>query len=42
MAKKKSITQNKLIELYMDYVLQHNHAPKSIYSFSKSNGFEEA
>ena len=42
MAKKKSITQNNLIELYMDYVLQHNHAPKSIYSFSKSNGFEEA
>lgn len=26
----------------MDYVLQHNHAPKSIYLFSKINGFEEA
>ena len=42
MAKKKSITQNTLVNLYMDYVLEHNHAPKSIYSFSKSNGFEEA
>ena len=42
MAKKKSITQNTLVNLYMDYVLEHNHAPKSIYSFSKHNGFEEA
>ena len=42
MAKKKSITQKTLVELYMDYVLEHNHAPKSIYSFSKHNGFEEA
>ena len=42
MAKKKSITQKKIIELYMDYVLQHNQAPKSIYLFSKLNGFEES
>ena len=42
MAKKKSITQKTLVELYMDYILEHNHAPKSIYSFSKHNGFEEA
>ena len=42
MAKKKLFTQKKIIELYMDYVLQHNHAPKSIYLFSKINGFEEA
>ena len=42
MAKNKSITQKTLVELYMDYVLEHNHAPKSIYSFSKHNGFEEA
>ena len=42
MAKKKSITQKTLVELYMDYVLEHNHAPKSICSFSKHNGFEEA
>ena len=42
MAKKKAITQNTLVDLYMDYVLEHNHAPKSIYSFSKHNGFDEA
>ena len=42
MAKNKSITQKTLVELYMDYVLEHNHTPKSIYSFSKHNGFEEA
>jgi len=42
MAKNKAITQNTLVDLYMDYVLEHNHAPKSIYSFSKHNGFDEA
>ena len=42
MAKKKPLTQNTLVKLYMDYVLEHNHPPKSIYTFSKSNGFEEA
>ena len=42
MAKKKSISKEKIIEFYMDYVLQHNQAPKSIYLFSKLNGFEEA
>jgi hypothetical protein len=25
----------------MEYVLEHNHAPKSVYTFAKSNGFEE-
>ena len=28
MAKKKSISKEKIIEFYMDYVLQHNQAPK--------------
>ena len=42
MSKKKAITENTLVELYMGYVLEHNQAPKSIYSFSKSNGFDEA
>ena len=42
MAKKKPLTQNTLVKLYMEYVLEHNHPPKSIYTFSKSNGFEEA
>jgi hypothetical protein len=42
MAKKKSCTQKILVDLYINYVLQHNDTPKSIYSFSQSNGFEEA
>ena len=42
MAKKNTLTQNTLVKLYMEYVLEHNHAPKSIYTFAKSNGFEEA
>jgi len=42
MAKKNTPTQNSLVKLYMEYVLEHNHAPKSIYTFSKNNGFDEA
>ena len=42
MAKKNTLTQNTLVKLYMAYVLEHNHAPKSIYTFAISNGFEEA
>jgi hypothetical protein len=42
MSKKNSPTQNSLIELYMAHVLEHNHAPKSVYAFAKSNGFEES
>lgn len=42
MSKKNTPTQNSLIELYMAHVLEHNHAPKSVYAFAKSNGFEES
>ena len=42
MSKKNTPTQNSLIEIYMAYVLEHNHAPKSVYAFAKSNGFEES
>ncbi|WP_048331464.1 TetR family transcriptional regulator C-terminal domain-containing protein [Bizionia psychrotolerans] len=42
MAKKKNITEDKLISFYMDYVLMHNHAPKTVYAFAKDNNFEEA
>ena len=42
MAKKNTLTQNTLVKLYMAYVLEHNHAPKSIYTFAIANGFEEA
>jgi len=41
MAKKKNISSEKIIELYMDYVLQHSENPKSIYIFAKENNFEE-
>ena len=42
MAKKIPLSQNTIVQLYVNYVLEHNHPPKSIYTFSKSNGFEEA
>ena len=41
MAKKKNITSNDIITFYMDYVLEHNHNPKTIYAFAKANNFEE-
>ena len=41
MAKKKNITQTDIISFYMDYVLTHNHKPKSVYAFAKDNNFEE-
>ena len=42
MAKKKNITQDKLISFYMDYVLMHNQSPNTVYAFAKENNFEEA
>ncbi|MBU2903926.1 TetR/AcrR family transcriptional regulator [Arenibacter algicola] len=42
MAKKKSITENDIISSYMDYVLEHNENPKSVYAFAKGNNFEES
>ncbi len=41
MAKKKNITQLDIISMYMDYVLEHNEDPKSVYKFAKENNFEE-
>ncbi|WP_179006531.1 TetR family transcriptional regulator C-terminal domain-containing protein [Winogradskyella forsetii] len=41
MAKKKAIKQSDLIDFYMDYILTHNHKPKSVYAFAKDNNFEE-
>lgn len=41
MAKKKIITSNDIISFYMDYVLEHNENPKSVYAFVKANNFEE-
>ena len=42
MAKKKNITSNQLLSFYMDYVLEHNAKPKSVYFFAKQNNFDEA
>lgn len=42
MAKKKNITKENIITYYMDYVLEHNENPKSVYIFAKQNNFEEA
>lgn len=41
MAKKKKISENDIISFYMNYVLEHNEKPKSVYAFAKTNNFEE-
>jgi len=42
MAKKKTVSENDIISWYMDYVLEHNENPKSVYAFAKHNNFEES
>lgn len=42
MAKKKTITSETLIKLFMDYVLMNNENPKSVYKFATDNNFDEA
>lgn len=42
MAKKKTITSQDILTLYMDYVLEHDENPKSVYAFAKANNFEES
>lgn len=42
MAKKKNITAAQLTDLYMDYVLENQAVPKSVYQFAKSNNFDES
>jgi AcrR family transcriptional regulator len=42
MAKKKNITRNDIISMYMEYVLEHDKSPTSVFSFAKANNFEEA
>jgi hypothetical protein len=41
MAKKKNISNNDILSFYMDYVLEHNEQPKTVYAFAKANNFEE-
>jgi len=42
MAKKKTISASDLISAYMDYVLEHDKKPTSVYAFAKANNFDEA
>ncbi len=41
-AKAKKVTDDAIISMYMDYVLEHELIPKSIYKFCKANGISEA
>ena len=42
MARKKNISKDHLISWYMEFVLEHNHHTKSVFSFAKEHNFEEA
>ena len=42
MAKKKLVKAQDIISMFMEYVLEHTENPKSVYSFAKSNNFEES
>jgi len=41
-AKSKKVTENQIISLYMDYVLEHEVVPKSVYKFCKVVAITEA
>ncbi|MEN5307151.1 TetR/AcrR family transcriptional regulator [Chryseobacterium cucumeris] len=41
MEPKNIITEDKIFELYSDYLLNHGERPKNIYRFAKDNEFEE-
>ncbi|CAD7813480.1 hypothetical protein CHRY9390_02663 [Chryseobacterium aquaeductus] len=41
MEKENIISQDKIFELYGDYILNHGERPKNIYRFAKENEFEE-
>ena len=38
---KKKIDEDQLIAIYMDYVLEHEKTPRSVYKFAKDNGMTE-
>ena len=42
MAKKKTISKEDIMTFYMDYVLEHNQNPKSVFAFAIMNQFEES
>ncbi|WP_035667644.1 TetR family transcriptional regulator C-terminal domain-containing protein [Flavobacterium sp. 83] len=39
--KKSAITRDKIVSMYMDYTLENNDKPKSVYNFTKLNNFSE-
>ena len=39
--KKLTITKDKIVSFYMDYVLENSEKPKSVYNFAKLNNFSE-
>ena len=41
MEQKNIITEDKIFELYGDYILNHGERPKNVYRFAKYNEFEE-
>ncbi|MBU3012824.1 TetR/AcrR family transcriptional regulator [Polaribacter vadi] len=42
MATEDKISKDNIISLYMEFVLENNHQPKSVFSFAKDNNFEES
>lgn len=42
MAKKKNISKKNIITWYMDYVLEHDANPKTVYAFTKIHNFDES
>ncbi|APY12665.1 heat-shock protein [Seonamhaeicola sp. S2-3] len=42
MSDKKRISKQDIIKQFMNYVLEHNANPNSVYTFAKLNGFNEA
>ncbi len=42
MATENKISKENIISLYMEFVLENNHQPKSVFSFAKDNNFEES
>lgn len=42
MKKSNVLDQNKIFELYGDFLLSHGERPKNVYSFAKDNDFEES
>lgn len=42
MAKNKKISKSTLISSYMNFILENDSKPKSVYAFAKANNFEES